>query len=62
MNICAGSSGREERALERLKRKYKCTLGDDNGWCDGTQVGSRMRCPRCIRTGTKTPKACDIAL
>ena len=30
---------------KELRKRYKCTAGDNDGWCDGTKRGSRMRCP-----------------
>ena len=34
-----------EDYIEFLKVKYKCTAADNTNWCDGTKIGSRMRCP-----------------
>lgn len=31
---------------KKLREKYKCTASDNGGWCDGTKIGSRMRCPK----------------
>ena len=38
---------------EELRAKYKCTAPDNGGWCNGTKVGSRMRCPKYLLTKRK---------
>ena len=44
---------------KKLKKKYKCSLGD-GGWCDGTKVGSRMRCPAHSLIANGKGRFCEI--
>jgi hypothetical protein len=44
-----------------LKQYYKCTLGTDGGWCDGTRHGKSMRCPQMMRCKDNS-RACRIGV
>lgn len=43
----------------RLRAKYSCTASDNGGWCNGTAVGSRMRCPEVMICKDKS-RACNL--
>ncbi len=47
-----------QKDLDRWKDRYRCSLGDDNGLCDGADA---KRCPSAINTGDGT-FACEVAL
>lgn len=50
----------QEREKE-FRTKYKCTASENGGWCNGTKVGSRMRCPAHSLTKNRD-RICDIGI
>jgi hypothetical protein len=44
-----------------LREKYKCTAGDNGGWCDGIANGLRMRCPEFSLCKDRT-RICKIGI
>lgn len=44
---------------KKLQQKYRCSLGN-GGWCDGKQVGSRMRCPAHSLCSDRKSRVCEI--
>lgn len=54
------TSGPNPIARDLLRTRYGCNLGP-GGWCDGTPVGARMRCPHHSLT-KKRERLCDLGL
>ena len=48
-----------EEDCARWKDRYKCTLGDHYGWCDGTNA---VRCPKRLNEPDRKNGGCELGL
>jgi len=62
-SLCSIRAHSIEAYFEEIRKRYRCSLGEKSGYCDGTSNGSRMRCPEYCQISNEPGRgACQVAL